>query len=56
MQSAAGRGEHDVVRGQEVTTHEEGHIQVSAPLPALVGAAVEGVWASGQLDRPRPRV
>ena len=32
------------------------HLPVSAPLPARVGAAVEGVWASGQLDRPSPRV
>ena len=52
VQSAAGRGEHDVVRGQEVSTQEEGHLQVPAPLPVLVGAAVEGVWASGQLDWP----
>ncbi len=53
VQSAAGRGEHDLVRGQEVSTHQEGHLPVSAPLPARVGAAVEGVWASGQLDRRR---
>ena len=56
MQSAAGCGEHDVVRGQEVSTQEEGHLPVPAPLPAPVGAAVEGVLASGQLDRPRRRL